>query len=136
MKVREAIQKTAFTYLCAEKEKLSKVKSVPHSDIKMEQYLQPSVLEINQSKLLFSLRSRMLEVKVNFKNKYSDLKCPICKESNDSQEHVFECEQILKKCNIVVDKHILYFHIFEKDVETQVAALRLFRVYGGPDKYY
>ena len=69
----------------------------------------------------------MLEVKVNFKNKYSDLKCPICKESNDSQEHIFECEQILKKCNIVVDKHILYSHIFEKDVETQVAALRLFQ---------
>jgi len=27
----------------------------------------------------------------------------------------------------VVDKHILYSHIFEKDVETQVAALRLFQ---------
>lgn len=34
VKVREAIQKTAFTYLCAEKEKLSKMKLVPHSDIK------------------------------------------------------------------------------------------------------
>ena len=67
VKVREAIPKTVFTYLCAEKEKLSKMKLVPHSDIKMEQYLQPSILEINQSKLLFSLRSRMLEVKVNFK---------------------------------------------------------------------
>ena len=34
VKVREAIQNTAFTYLCVEKEKLSKVKLVPQSDIK------------------------------------------------------------------------------------------------------
>ena len=85
------------------------------------------VLEVSEAKLLFQLRARMTDVKVNFRNKYSDTRCPICKvEGNeDSQKHIFECKELVKNNNIVSNNDILYAHIFDSDVEKQKAALRV-----------
>ena len=126
---KQAISKAAFAHLCNEKAKLSKIMYVPHIELKMQQYLQPSVLEIVQSKLLFQLRSRMVEVKVNFRNKYSDLKCPACKVDGeeDSQQHIFSCIKLLKECKILVDNNIIYSDIFHKNIEKKAAAVRLFQ---------
>ena len=87
------------------------------------------VLEVSEANLLFQLRARMTDVKVNFRNKYSDTRCPICKvEGNeDSQKHIFECEELVKNNNIVSNNDILYAHIFDSDVEKQKAALRMFK---------
>ena len=68
-------------------------------------------------------------MKVNFRNKYPDITCPICKVegSEDSQQHVYEYVELLKNKNIVAHDNIVYSHIFDKDMEKQVAALRLLK---------
>ena len=116
---KKAIKMAAFAYLCSEKARLSKIMLVSHNDLEMLQYLQPSVLENVQAKLVFQLKSRMVEVKVNYKNKYSDLQCPVCKVDGeeDSQQHIFTCKKLLQENNILVDKNIIYSHIFHKDIE-------------------
>ena len=62
---------------------------------------------------MFLLRSRMINVKVNFSEKYKNNKlCKICKEESESQEHVLKCKEILKQTNFLD-----YNHIFDKEVE-------------------
>ena len=44
---------------------------------------------------IFAARTRMLDVKANFKNKYSDTKCRWCKTEEETQQHIMEeCEEI------------------------------------------
>ena len=57
----------------------------------------------------------MVDVKMNFRNKYADTLCPVCKTVGveDSQEHVMECVQLLNNKNILVNREIKYSHIFD-----------------------
>ena len=84
-------------------------------------------MDVDEAKFLFLLRSRMVEVKTNFRNKYSDILCPVCKLSDDTQQHLFECSELLKNMNILNRKDIQYSHIFSENTDKQKAALRLFK---------
>ena len=49
----------------------------------------------NQVSILFKARTRMLDVKNNFRGKYNDLKCRGCEDQPETQEHVLsECKTI------------------------------------------
>ena len=43
---------------------------------------------------MFSFRTRMVDVKCNYKNKYTDHSCPLCKIEEDTQEHLLACSVI------------------------------------------
>ena len=100
---------------------------VPHDNFKQE-YFHPSILDIQEVKMLFMIRSRMVDVKMNFSNKYADTLCPVCKTVGveDSQEHVMECVQLLNNKNILVNREIKYSYIFDSDVWKQIAATSMF----------
>ena len=52
-------------------------------------------LKINEIKLIMEVRLNMVKVKSNFKNLYGDnLICDLCKSSEDTTEHLFECEEL------------------------------------------
>ena len=40
-------------------------------------------------------RLNMLELKANFRGKYGDALCDLCKNNEDSTEHLFECEKLI-----------------------------------------
>ena len=48
-----------------------------------------------QVSTIFKAKTRMLDVKNNFRNKYANLTCRACKVSNETQEHVLNECQIL-----------------------------------------
>ena len=129
-KVSSAVQKAGFQFLSSEKLKMSKVMSEQHESFSLQEYFHPSFLNIQEAKMLFRIRSRMVDVKMNFKNKYTDTLCPVCKTVgiNDSQEHVLECAQLIKNQNILANSDIHYIHIFESDIKKQTTALRIFIV--------
>ena len=129
-KVSSAVQKAGFWFLSSEKLKMSKVMSVQHESLSLQEYFHPSFLNIQEAKMLFRIRSRMVDVKMNFKNKYTDTLCPVCKTVgiNDSQEHVLECPQLFKKQNILVNSDILYSHLFGSELKKKTTALRMFIV--------
>ena len=62
--------------------------NVAHSDFNLQPYINPMSMDVNESKFLsmdvneakflFLLRSRMVEIRTNFRNKYSDILCPVC----------------------------------------------------------
>ena len=52
----------------------------------------------NQASTIFKARTRMIKVKSNYKNGNNDLKCRICKQKEETQQHILEeCEPINNK---------------------------------------
>ena len=123
--VKLCIRRRALEWLHSEKKSKSEV--VEHSELLLQNHLLPNILGNKQKKLLFLLRSRMIDVKVNFSEKYMNNKLfKICKEESESQEHVLKCKEILKQTNILVNGDIDYNHIFDKEVEKQANVTILF----------
>ena len=56
--------------------KHSKVLHTPHTTFEMQSYLELSQITIMEAKFICLVRTRMLDVKNNFKYKYNDVKCP------------------------------------------------------------
>ena len=91
--VDQSIEKKCLEYLIAEKNKKRKVKHIDFKKLEIQEYLLPSLLSMSQAKHIFLLRTRMLDTKDNYPNKYQDDHCPICDNgAKDSQEHVMFCQ--------------------------------------------
>ena len=46
------------------------------------------ILQQKQARILFKLRTRIISVRINFKNKYEDLMWPRCKKEIDDEKHL------------------------------------------------
>ena len=65
--------------------------------------------------LLHVLRSRSINVKCNFRNKFmNDLKCPLCKTNEDDQLHLLKCPELTRKFKSqeIGDLNCVYEDIF------------------------
>ena len=72
-----------------------------------------------QSSTIFQARSRMLEFKGNYKNKYSDLACRLCKQAEETQDHVlFSCSNNGSKHNDKMIKEMLFSDNIEELKQT------------------
>ena len=77
--------KSKTTFYLNNKEMVSAGKRAPYMDH----------LSRREVSAIFAARTRMLDVKANFKNKYSDTKCRWCKTEEETQQHIMEeCEEI------------------------------------------
>ena len=53
----------------------------------------------NECSIIFKTRTRMMNVMNNYKGKYKDIKCRLCKEEDETQEH------ILSRCRVLYSSH-------------------------------
>ena len=69
--------------------------SYQHSFLKPNDYL--IQLPSHLARLAFKAKSRMLDIKINYKRKYKNgLHCPFCSEYDETFEHIFKCNAGLK----------------------------------------
>ena len=117
--IKEKIQKTAFEKLIRRKEMHSKVKHIKYETLEMSDYLKPSVDQVckEEAQLIFKIRCRVTNVKVNQRGKYYDLNCRICKEEEESQEHLLICKDLETKTEI---ENVNYEKIFNGTVEEKL----------------
>ena len=76
-------------------EKLKKLKCLNQykAKIKRERYM--DILQQERVRVLFKVRTQMISVRNNFKNKYEDLMCPRCKKEIDDEKYLFtKCEKL------------------------------------------
>ena len=87
----------------------------------MQVYLRNESLKIEDKKLLFRLRNRLVDVKTNFHNKYiNDMQCSSCKVAEKSQIHLMECNVILSYSHVEeAVKDISYKDKFSTNQATQ-----------------
>ena len=92
-----------------------------HDKLKMQNYLKSNKLKISQNEAqeIFKLRSRMTDVKLNLRGMHETLECDICNEEDESQKHLLECSEILKKKESNV-KSPEYEKIFGENVREQL----------------
>ena len=98
-----------------------------YSKLKMQKYLKAnnSNNTVEEAQVIFKLRSRMTDVKANFKNKYEEFECDICKDEEETQKHILECEDILKNTTRI-KKETEYEELFKDNVKNQTEIAKMF----------
>ena len=108
--VKKACQKAAFESLSNEKETKTKLDNCEYKDFKIQNYLRNKNLISRKQKLLFKFRTRMINVGNNYgKNNL----CPLGCIALDTQEHIFECKELVDSTK--VSKDFNYSDIFSNN---------------------
>ena len=117
--IKDKIQIHTFKSLEGLKKSHSKVEKVEHSILKIQKYLQPNSINMRKedSQLIFRLRCRMTQIKVNLKGKYDTLECSACGIEEENQQHVICCKEINEKRSM---ENIKYENIFNGTVEEKL----------------
>ena len=71
------------------------------------------------------MRSRVIDVKQNFRGKYENFECRSCKSEEESQKHVYECWKI-KENRENKRKMIEYENIFGENSKNQAEIAKNF----------
>ena len=102
----------------------SKVKILEHNKLRMQKYLQPNSEKIRkeEAQLIFKLRSRMTNVKTNFKGKFDNLECRACEIEDETQKHILECTILNKEL-----EKLDYEKIFKGAVSEKMKIARRFK---------
>ena len=96
----------------------------------MQKYLLCDELSTQEKQTLFKLRSKMLSIKANFKNKHrNNISCSICndKNSEESEIHLLSCPSLVNhpKLKNEINK-VKYSDVFS-DLTKQQQAVKVFK---------
>ena len=115
-KVKTKVTLAALKYLKEKQMNHSKVKDIIYEKLEIQPYMKSTIFLNDEVSLLFAIRSRLIDCKMNFKSKYSkdDLLCSICYEEEESQIHVFKCKVLNNelKSNYLIEENVCYEDIF------------------------
>ena len=94
--VKRKINERSFENLIKVKNSHSKVKQLEYTCLKIQKYLQPNRTEIKreEAQLIFRLRCRVTEAKVNLRGKYDNLECGACGLEEENQQHILDCKML------------------------------------------
>ena len=120
----EGICRVALNYLNGEKGRHSKVLHLSHRNMKIQDYLSPNEIGTHEAKFIFYLRTRMVDVKTNYRGSNSNLLCPLCKNDQDTQEHLLTCTK-LDDGNYVLTAIPNYRDLFGENLERKVTLARI-----------
>ena len=76
--------------------------------------------------LIFKLRCRVTDTKMNKKGLYDDYECDICENENETQEHLLECEELVDMNNESME-NVEYEKLFDGKVCEQVNIAKKFK---------
>ena len=69
----------------------------------------------------------MLDVKINFKNFYTDDKCRLCKNEQENQSHLLNCSELIKNCpELYNDMIVKYDDLFSENIKKQHRVIELY----------
>ena len=111
-------KKKAFQYLIGKATNHSKVNENLYTDCEGLSHYDDTRFTPDLINVLFKFRTRMFLVKNNFRNNYinTNTLCPVCNDEEDTQEHLFECKQVMERCK--GNKEFKYQDIFSDNNDT------------------
>ena len=66
-----------------------------------QEYLTSEELNLDEKRLLFKLRSRIIDINNNFKSKYKgNLLCTFCDKEEETPKHLLKCKEVIEELNI------------------------------------
>lgn len=106
--IRKEIQKSFREEMFLNKQNKSKVEYLKKGYLANEKATYTNQLNRMNTSTIFKARCRMLDIKDNYKNKYNNMTCRLCKEKYESQEHVLKDCPITKKNDLTIDLDLLH----------------------------
>lgn len=88
--IRKTIHRKFREHLFETAETKSKTTHLTRGYLRNEKATYTNTLTREQTSIIFKARNRMIDVKDNYKNKYSDNVCRLCKQTAETQRHVLE----------------------------------------------
>ena len=111
--VKDKTEKAAFRYLEKEKLKQTKITTMQHKKLEIQDYFIDGNCNIKLAKLIFKARSQTLDVKMQKKWKYADLTCIGCRKIEESGDEIMICESLNnenREADIIVKYDWFYSH--------------------------
>ena len=124
--IKQKIETNAKKKLEEKKSNHSKVMNLKHGYFGIQKYLKQSKMQISveERQLIFKLRSRVTNVRMNYKGMYEEWSCQVCHEENETQEHILQECKIMNKNDL---EKIEYEKINHGHVEEMLKIARKFK---------
>ena len=90
--------------------------------MRLQDYLSPNENRIHEAKFIFYLRTRMVDVKTNYRGRISTLHCTLCKKWN--QEHLLTCTK-LDEGNYILTAIPDYSDLFGENLDRKITLERI-----------
>ena len=105
--LRENTQIAAFNFLIEKAKGHSKVRQNLYKNLNGSKYFEISKFTPDLAKLVFKFRTRMYDVRNNFRNKYIEqsLDCKLCDNELCQQSHIFQCSVIMNVVGHIVEHY-------------------------------
>ena len=112
--VKAKLERSAGKYLEEIRYSHSKTENIKFDGFKPAQYLVSKKLTSKEVQTLFNLRTRMIDVKANFRSAHTtNMWCKTCQLFTETQQHLLECPGIrIKTKNLINFKELDYQMIF------------------------
>ena len=81
-------------------------------------------MSVDEAKFMFLARTRMLDIKANFKQKYENQDCIACKDEQETQEHLLKCS-VLNDQNSVIQDIPVYEDLFGDILDKKILVSKL-----------
>ena len=126
MIVRNKIMTNTFQSMEELKGAHSKVKHIEYENLKMQKYLKPNSckMRLEEAQLIFKLRCRSTNVKMNLKGLYDDLECTACGLEEETQIHIIHCKKLNEN---KVGKKVNYDKLFNGTVDEKLEIAKIFK---------
>ena len=123
--VKQRMNMKTFEIMENKNKSHSNVDHIEHNAILMRKYLQPNneKMKKEDAQLIFKLRCRMTQIKVNLKGKYDTLECDACGKEKETQQHILVCEELNKDKEI---QEFKYENLFNGTVTEQLKIAKIF----------
>ena len=127
--LKRSVNHKALKDLENRKLKHSKVNHIKHTSLKMQKYLLPNELKIRneESQLIFKLRCRVTETKINLKGMFDSFECDLCGKDDESQEHILKCIELVSM-NKEIDVIPNYEKLFDGKPHEQLDVAKVFKL--------
>ena len=102
--VKSKVKIHHLNFLHNMKQKHTKSKFLKFSDLKTAEYLKDPEFNTREKHILFKLRSRTLDVKMNFRGQHKDVWCISCGLFPEFQSHLLQCPQLVVRLNYLAGK--------------------------------
>ena len=125
---RNVIEKT-FKNLLETKQTHSKVMKLEYEKLEMQTYFLPNKFECSKEdvQLIFKIRSNMTNAKMNKKNLHKTHECTICLKENETQQHVYICNEIFKISGRKNENNPMYEKIINGNRKEKIEIAKIFK---------
>ena len=100
-----------------------------YEKLEMQTYFLPNKFECSKEdvQLIFKIRSNMTNAKMNKKNLHKTHECTICLKENETQQHIYICNEIFKISGRKKENNPMYEKIINGNRKEKIEIAKIFK---------